>query len=514
MKVTQSQLRKIIKEELQEEGIFDFLRRKKASNWWANPNAPTGKSADGTQESRPADRKEYAAKIKEVARFLDSVNTGDMFFNYFEYPDRAGEVPLAIKQFNMELTPERRNELGANALSSVWSEEVRANSGRMLAQIVFDYIMASGDVQKITDQVKTYKGAGDRARGWMTLKRDFEKNRENYRAVKNAFDSLIAGKAPKKVMDAFKLSVLVGNFRLLEAAGGDFTSFYRTLLDLSDPKRSRKIDKELGVPEIEQKFDSDQEEKGERERSARAAAIAGAERDKERKRKFSQMDRERAEDRFWAVSGDRAFRPGRQDEQMRITHSQLRRIIKEELEVVLEALDFDTKTGEPKTKEGEKKCAKNKECFENFILPLRLNMKTGKRNKFSLRTGLPFEELETIAREAGIEIPVDIADADALRDKTRSGRGQAQAQARKQLAQARKQLSQNMSQIHKAHVGEMDKARAALKGRLSKQIKDFAASGASDEDVARLRKMIAKQLESMARGRQQMVQTLNTVRET
>ena len=192
---------------------------------------------------------------------------------------------------------------------------------------------------------------------------------------------------------------------------------------------------------------------------------------------------------------------------MKITQSRLRQIIKEELEMVLEALDFDTKTGEPKTKEGEKKCAKNKECFENFILPLRLNAKTGKRNKWSTRTGLPFEELETIAREAGIEIPVDIADADALRDKTRAGRGQAQAQARKQL-------SQNMSQIHKAHVGEMDKAHAALKGRLSKQLKDFAASGASDEDVARLRKMMAKQLEDVERGRQQMVQTLNTVRET
>ncbi len=247
----------------------------------------------------------------------------------------------------MELTPERRNELGANALSSVWSEEVTANSGRMLAQIVFDYIMASGDVQKITDQVKTYKGAGDRARGWMTLKRDFEKNRENYRAVKNAFDSLIAGKAPKKVMDAFKLSVLVKNFRLLAAAGGDFTSFYRTLLDLSDPKRSREIEGQLGVPEIEQKFDSDQEKRREEEERSRRLTRLGAEERAKFEREWERDAWRRARDRerndptsdFKGFGPSGQARQWEEGKQMKITQSQLRQIIKEELETVLNEAD-------------------------------------------------------------------------------------------------------------------------------------------------------------------------------
>ena len=114
---------------------------------------------------------------------------------------------------------------------------------------------------------------------------------------------------------------------------------------------------------------------------------------------------------------------------MKITKQQLKQIIKEELEVMLNEVelapamhkalkakgqlpagatirqatqqdsgsgrsDFDTKTGKPLTKRGELKCAGNRDCFQRHIRPLL-------QQKFSTATGQPTAPLAAIAQKAG-----------------------------------------------------------------------------------------------------------------
>ena len=95
---------------------------------------------------------------------------------------------------------------------------------------------------------------------------------------------------------------------------------------------------------------------------------------------------------------------------MRITQSQLRKIIKEELEFVInedrfdtqtgKLLNFDTSTGEPITKEAELKCAQNARCYEKFVAPI-----IAQNTKFSTRTGGPMDQVKAAAQKAGFYKP-------------------------------------------------------------------------------------------------------------
>jgi hypothetical protein len=248
MKLTKSQLKQIIKEELQQEGFLDFFKRKKGpSRWWLHPETPTDFPHGGTPE-------QYEAMVKETTDFLDDLGpsrVSDMFFNSLDYPDKLGEIPQSIDWTGIgEALPQGRSW-------DIWSAEVRKmmdNRNPGLPKMVYEYLKSYGDYENVVKQVQRYRYYSssrnkDLSRSaWIALRRYFKNKRPEIEKVKEGIDNLLKGDAPQEVMDAFKLAVLVGSWGRIPGAGSSTEKIpsmhvlYITLLDLTDRERSSRID--------------------------------------------------------------------------------------------------------------------------------------------------------------------------------------------------------------------------------------------------------------------------------
>jgi len=95
--------------------------------------------------------------------------------------------------------------------------------------------------------------------------------------------------------------------------------------------------------------------------------------------------------------------------------------------------DFDTATGEPRTKKGEQRCAQDAECYKKHIHPVISGQ------KFSTRTGQPAKPLAAIAQKAGHgKLTVD---DDTLPKAQAQTKPQKQAQAQKSAPDAQKKIA-------------------------------------------------------------------------
>jgi hypothetical protein len=263
MKLSKARLQQIIKEELQREGIFDLFKRKSkaSSRWWLHPEMPT----DVKQFTRGGTPREYKAMVKQTIDFLDALNPEAMFYNPYDYSwKKLQNVPRSLDRRTIPTAEDLRNAVPNpadpdrdRASWDIWSAEARemlSMRDRGLSRKVYEYIASLGDYDRVAKQVQKYRDeirTGRSKYGWRQLRAYYKMNQAEVEDIKKGIEKLINGEAPQEVVDAFKLAVLRGSWPFFAGAGKStlkrtsMEDVYRTLLDLTDLKRSTDIDAEL-----------------------------------------------------------------------------------------------------------------------------------------------------------------------------------------------------------------------------------------------------------------------------
>jgi len=263
MKLSKARLRQIIKEELQREGIFDLFKRKSkaSSRWWLHPEMPT----DVKQLPLGGSPREYRDIVKQTIDFIDALDPKAMFFKPYDYSWKKLNVPKSLDRATIPTAAELRaavpNPANPNEASwDIWSAEAREMLGNRdpeLSRKVYEYLASLGNYNRLAKQVQKYRLRrihSDKKlikAAWYNLRAYYKTNRAEVENVKKGIEKLLNGEVPQEVIDAFKLAVLRGSWTVTPGAGlsnervPSMEDVYRTLLDLTDPKRSSKIDAEL-----------------------------------------------------------------------------------------------------------------------------------------------------------------------------------------------------------------------------------------------------------------------------
>ncbi len=266
MKLTKARLQQIIKEELQREGLFDLFKRKSKapSRWWLHPEMPT----DVKQFTRGGSPREYRDIVKQTIDFLDALNPEAMFYNPYDYSWKKQNVPRSLDRPTIPTAEDLRNAVPNpadpdrdRASWDIWSAEAREMLNMRdpeLSRKVYEYLASLGNYNRVVKRVQKYRQLfspnRDKKRSkaaWYNLRAYYKTNQAEVEDVKKGIEKLINGEAPQEVVDAFKLAVLRGSWTVIPGAGlsnervPSMEYVYRTLLDLTDPKRSSKIDAEL-----------------------------------------------------------------------------------------------------------------------------------------------------------------------------------------------------------------------------------------------------------------------------